>query len=78
MSISKKIHYKDVWKVLEKKGFKPINRKGSHILFFRPRMSVEDEDRYVTLVCHKQIKKGTLLNIIRRSGMTKEELLELL
>ena len=78
LKLPRKVHYKDVWKVLAKKGFEPISRVGSHIEFYRPRQSVDDLDRYVTLVCHKQIRVGTFKNIIRRSGIPIEEFLELL
>ena len=78
MSSPGKIDYKTVWNVLIKLGYTSVNRKGSHILLIKKRTIYDDQDRYVTLVCHKQIKKGTLLNIIRRTGLTKKEFLELL
>lgn len=73
-----KVHYRDVWKVLVKLGFEPVKRSATHVLFVRPRTSADPQVRYVTLICHNQIKKGTLLNIIRKTGLTKEEFLDLL
>jgi len=75
METPSKINYKKIWKVLEKLGYKAVNRKGSHILLIKERTMQDPETRYVTLVMHKEIKKGTLLNIIRRTGLSKEEFL---
>ena len=55
-------------KVLEKKGFQFIRQKGSHRLYRK-------EDLSVTIPFHnKDLKPGTLQNILRQSGIKKEEL----
>ena len=72
------VHYRDVWKVLVKLGFEPVKRTATHVLFVRSRTRDDPQVRYVTLICHDPIKKGTLLNIIHGTGKTKEEFLDIL
>jgi len=78
MKVSSKIGYKKVWKALLKLGFKPEKRSATHVLFVKPRTSANDEVRFLTLICHNPIVKGTLLRIIRKTGLTKDEFLALL
>jgi len=78
MELPSDIDYKKVWKVLVKLGFKPEKRTATHVLFVKPRMRTNDEIRFLTLICHNPIAKGTLLHIIRETGLTKEEFLALL
>ncbi len=65
---------KQVIKVLEKSGFNTISQKGSHIKLRKLGAQI------VTIIVpnHKTIKPGTLRNIIRTSGLTKEEFLKLI
>jgi len=65
----------DVIKALEKAGFKIVGRKDSHV---RLKKKTEKEVYIVIVPLHKELKKGTLNSIIRRSGLTREEFLDLL
>ena len=58
-------------KLLEKEGFTITRQKGSHISLHK-----KIENGKVILVVvpkHKEIKKGTLLSIIKQTGMTRDE-----
>ncbi len=61
-------------KALEKEGFKIVGRKGSHI---RLKKKSNDETFIVIVPDHPEITPGTLLSIIRQSGMKKDEFLKL-
>jgi predicted RNA binding protein YcfA (HicA-like mRNA interferase family) len=65
---------KEVIKILSKVGFKPMRQKGSHV-FLRNDNSNNKKTTVVPL--HKEIDKGTLLEIIRQCGLKKEEFIEL-
>ncbi len=65
------ISWKDVLKSLHKRGYNPIHQRGSHIY-------VTDGRKLVTVPRHKEMKPGTLLQIIKDSGLTKEEFIDLL
>lgn len=67
------VSWRDVLKVLEKKGFMVIRQSGSHIA-----LASEDGKRRVIVPRHDEIKPGTLLNIIEQAGMTKDSFMELL
>jgi len=55
-------------KVLEQKGFRFVRQKGSHRLYRK-------EDLRVTVPYHnKDLKPGTLQNILRQARVKKEEL----
>ncbi len=61
-------------KVLEKKGFVLDRSKGSHRLYYN-----FDTKRRVTVPFHKKdLPKGTLLEILKQAGISKEELKNLL
>ena len=61
-------------KVLEKKGFVLDRSKGSHRLYYN-----FDTKRRVTIPFHKKdLPKGTLLEILKQAGISKEELKNLL
>lgn len=63
---------KQVIKVLEKAGFAFARQKGSHAMYVK-------ENLGVTIPIHnKELKKGTLKSIIKQSGMTVDEFVELL
>lgn len=66
---------RDVIKALSKQGFAVARQKGSHIILVK---ESEDSKKGVVVPNHKEIDKGTLLEIIRQSGMTKEEFLKLI
>lgn len=60
-------------KALGKKGFNVIRQGGSHIA-----LASKDGKRRTVVPRHKEIKPGTLLDIIDQAGLTKEEFIELL
>lgn len=64
----KAIKPRQMIKVLEQKGFRFVRQKGSHRLY-------KNEDLRVTIPYHnKDLKPGTLQNILRQAGIKKEEL----
>lgn len=63
---------KQVINVLERIGFIKERSKGSHIQFFKGSIRV-------TVSMHnKDVRRGTLLNIIRQANLTIEEFINLL
>ena len=66
---------RDVIKILSKQGFKVARQKGSHVILVK---ETKDGKKGVVVPNHKEIDKGTLLEIIRQSGMTKDEFLKLI
>ena len=66
---------REVIKSLSKIGFKPVRQKGSHIILIKE----TKEGKIATVVPnHKEIDKGTLIEIIRQAGLKRDEFLELL
>ena len=60
---------KEVGKRLERAGFVPVRRVGSHIILRReapPKLTLTVPD-------HKELKKGTLKAILRQAGITLEQ-----
>ena len=66
---------KDVIKALTKVGFQIARQKGSHVILIK---ITEQSKKGVVVPNHKEIDKGTLLEIIRQTGMTREEFLKLI
>ena len=60
----------DVCKILNKHGFKEIRRKGSHIVMQK---TIGKGTVTVIVPNHRLIRKGTLMSIIRQSGLPKSE-----
>ncbi len=60
----------EVCRILVRHGFREARRKGSHIVMQKP---VEDGTVTVIVPNHKTIRKGTLMSIIRQSGLSKAE-----
>jgi predicted RNA binding protein YcfA (HicA-like mRNA interferase family) len=60
-----------VLKALQKKGFKPIHQRGSHIY-------TSNGSKLVTVPRHSELKLGTLMQIIKDAGLSKDEFIELL
>ena len=60
----------DVCRILLKAGFREVRRKGSHIV-----MQKKFENTTITIPVpdHKEIKRGTLMSIIRQSGIPRGE-----
>lgn len=66
---------KDVIKALSKVGFEGIRQKGSHIIMIK----ITNEGKKALVVpLHKEIDKGTLMEIIRQAGLKRYEFLKLL
>jgi predicted RNA binding protein YcfA (HicA-like mRNA interferase family) len=61
---------KEVCRIFEKHGFSEVRRRGSHIVMQRllPNTTVT-----VPVPNHKEIRIGTLLSIIRQSGLQRSE-----
>ena len=66
---------KDVVKLLSKQGFQTIRQRGDHISLYR---KSGNEPLLVVVPLKKEIKKGTLLNILRQAKLSREEFLKLL
>ncbi len=62
---------KEVIKALSKANFTVEHQKGSHVVMAR-------RDKGVVIPLHRELDRGTLMSIIRQSGLTKEEFLKLL
>ncbi|PKM99621.1 MAG: hypothetical protein CVU78_05340 [Elusimicrobia bacterium HGW-Elusimicrobia-2] len=60
---------------LNKKGFKKVRQSGSHIALQKLE---EGKTNTVIVPAHKELAKGTLRSIIRKSGLTVEDFLKLL
>ena len=66
---------RDVIQVLSRAGFQPDRRKGSHVILIR---TDESGKHGVVVPDHKEIDKGTLLEIIRQAGLKRDEFLRLI
>ena len=66
---------REVIKALGRTGFLPVRQNGSHVIL----VMKTDSGKVSTVVpLHDEIDIGTLLEIIRQSGLTREEFLKLL
>jgi Predicted periplasmic or secreted lipoprotein len=66
---------KELINALEKAGFIIIRQKGSHVSL----QKIATEGTYRTVVpLHNKLAKGTLLDILHQTGLSKEELIDLL
>jgi len=64
---------KELIKILQKAGFEFRRQKGSHVILVK-----ESIKKAVVVPIHSEIDKGTLIEIIRQAGMTREQFLQLL
>lgn len=66
---------RELIKVLAKVGFEPRRRKGSHVILVK-----ETKEGKIAVVVpdHREIDKGTLVEIIRQAGLKRDEFLSLL
>lgn len=66
---------RDVVRAFERAGFQVVPRrgKGSHIAMAR-----DDHVSILVIPAHQTVARGTLRALIRQSGMTVEQFLELL
>ncbi|KWT76382.1 type II toxin-antitoxin system HicA family toxin [Candidatus Magnetominusculus xianensis] len=67
--MSKTFSGKDVVKALRRIGFVVDHYRGSHIFMHNLEKNIS-----VVVPFHKEIKKGTLSNIIKKAGITIDEL----
>ena len=72
------MHYKDVLQRLIKLGFKIKKSSKKHIILTKQISSENPEFRFVVVPRHKSLALGTLQNIIRSTGLTKEEFFDFL
>ena len=58
----------EVCRILNQNGFAEVRKRGSHII-----MQKKTEDSTITIPVpnHKEIRSGTLLSIIRQSGLNR-------
>ncbi|KAA3598378.1 MAG: type II toxin-antitoxin system HicA family toxin [Calditrichaeota bacterium] len=61
---------KDTCKILAKNGFEEVRRRGSHIVM--QKKTIEGTIT-VPVPNHKELKIGTLMSIIRQSGIPRNE-----
>ncbi|MHC1611479.1 MAG: type II toxin-antitoxin system HicA family toxin [Candidatus Methanospirareceae archaeon] len=64
-----------VIKVLKKAGFVIDNIKGDHVVLINKNAS---SPKIISVPLKREIKKGTLMNIIKHSGLSKEEFIALI
>jgi len=60
--------------MLSKVGFQTVRQKGSHVILVK---ETADGKRSTVVPLHKEVDKGTLLEIIRQAGLKKEEFIDL-
>ncbi|MCC4772205.1 addiction module toxin, HicA family [Methanosarcina sp. DH2] len=66
---------KELVNVLERAGFVIVRQKGSHVSL----QKITIDGTYRTVVpLHKRLAKGTLIDILHQTGLSKEELIDLL
>ena len=66
---------KEVIKILSEVGFQPVRQKGDHVILVK---MIDGKKKAVVVPYHREVDKGTLLEIIRQSGMTRDEFIKLL
>jgi predicted RNA binding protein YcfA (HicA-like mRNA interferase family) len=66
---------KELVKALEKAGFVVLRQKGSHVS-----MEKRDEHGYWRTIVplHREVRPGTLQDILKQTGLTREKLVALL
>ena len=64
---------KDAVKAFKKAGWQSIGQVGSHLVMVKPDVRVN-----LSIPQHKELSVGTLRVLIRNSGLTVDEFLELL
>ncbi len=66
---------KKIIKALEKEGFKVVRQKGRHISLYK---KSEDKAYLVVVPDKKEIKRGTLVSILRQARISRDIFFELL
>jgi predicted RNA binding protein YcfA (HicA-like mRNA interferase family) len=64
---------KKLVRILNKIGFQLDHKTGSHFIFYNPK----SKKRTVVPYHIKDLPQGTLMNILKEAGITKEEFLRL-
>ncbi len=62
-------------RAIERAGFVVLRKKGSHVSLEK---RTTDEYRRTIVPMHREIRPGTLSDILNQSGITKDQLRELL
>ncbi len=62
-------------RILGKVGFEPARKSGSHVILAK---SDQSGKHAVVVPDHKEIDKGTLIEIIRQAGLKRDEFLKLI
>lgn len=75
MSKLPRLSGKEIIKALSKIGFKSVRQKGSHVIMVK---MMGDDKRGLVVPLHKEIDRGTLVDIIRQAGLKRDEFLKLL
>lgn len=75
MSKLPRLSGKEVVKALSKTGFEVVGQKGSHIIM---KKKIPEREIATVVPNHKEVDKGTLLEIIRQAKLTREEFMDLL
>ena len=61
---------REVCAILAKHGFTQIRQKGSHVIMQK---AIENSTITVPVPLHSEIKIGTLMSIIRQSGISRSK-----
>lgn len=61
---------KEICQILQRYGFQGVRRKGSHVIMQK---QITGSTITVPVPDHKEIKTGTLMSIIRQSGIQRSE-----
>ena len=62
-------------KALVRVGFIAVRQKGSHVIL---RKEMPERTRVTVVPLHDEVDRGTLLEIIRQAGMSRDDFLKLL
>ncbi|MYC94211.1 MAG: type II toxin-antitoxin system HicA family toxin [Caldilineaceae bacterium SB0661_bin_32] len=60
---------REIRRILTKNGFSVVRRRGSHVIMRKP---VPGATITVPVPDHKELRTGTLMSIIRQSGLPRE------
>lgn len=60
---------KEACSILSTHGFAEVRRRGSHVIMQK---KIEGSTITVPIPDHKELKKGTLISIIRQSGIDRK------
>jgi len=63
---------REIVKALRRSGFVVDHQRGSHIFLHNP-----EKNTSVVVPLHRELKKGTLNNILKKAGLTQEKLKKL-